>query len=407
MALGRSLSFAAYLALARRGPREALTFACARPEGALVWGHATSAERGAALVQIAARLRVQRPGLNMLITTHEGLARPDHMTDLDIWQALPEDSLSSGQQFLEHWRPDLCIWTGGHLKPALISLTEDRDMPMILIDVDEEGLNATRQRWLPELHRRSLDSFSTIMARNGSAAQALRRAGVPRDEVEVTGPMQTGGGALPCSAAEREEMAQILAGRPIWLAAMAQREELDIIIEAHRQVSRIALRLLLILVPDDESDGVEFAEVLEERGMRTAVWSEGDLPDETTQVLLADTYGEMGLWYRLAPVTLMAKSLTPQGQGGDPYEPAALGSAILYGPNVSRYLSTYSRFAAAGAAKIVNDTAGLAGALELLLAPERAAAMAAAGWELSSEGAEVTDRVIDLVHDTLDALGVD
>ena len=88
-------------------------------------------------------------------------------------------------------------------------------------------------------------------------------------------------------------------------------------------------------------------------------------------------------------------------------EPAALGSAILYGPNVGRYLEVYSRFANAGAARIVKDSDTLASAVQQCLAPDQAALMAAAGWNVASSGAEVTDKVIELVHDTLDALGAE
>ena len=187
---------------------------------------------------------------------------------------------------------------------------------------------------------------------------------------------------------------------------MVQLDELKAIIEAQLKVSRMALRLLLILVPDDETDGDEFHERLRDWGLNTARWSDGEMPDEACQVLLADTWGDLGLWYRLSPVTLMASSLSQGHGGGDPYEPAALGSAVLYGPYVGRYLSTYSKFAAAGAARIVKDAEGLALALQQLLAPDQAAIMAAAGWELASAGAEATDRVINLLLDTLDTMGV-
>ena len=382
MAARRSLSMATYLALALRR------------------------KRIAALLQIAARLRVGRPDMHFLLTAMPGLECPEHLGEQEYFQVLDEDTLPTADAFLDHWLPDLCLWTGGYFKPALLNQAAKRELPVFLIDADEEGLNASRQRWLPELARANLRGFSSILARDGTAAQIMRRLGVPGDEISITGPLQEGGTALNCNEQERDEMAQVLAGRPVWLAAMVQPEELGVVIGAYREISRQALRLLLILVPDDETDGPEFLERLQEEHLQVAVWSEGDMPDESTQVLLADTWGEMGLWYRLAPVTFMASSLLPGLGGRDPYEPAALGSAVLYGPNVGRYLGAYSRLAGAGAARIVKDSESLAQALQQCLSPDQAAIMAAAGWNVVSEGAEVTDRVIDLVHDTLDALGV-
>jgi 3-deoxy-D-manno-octulosonic-acid transferase len=110
----------------------------------------------------------------------------------------------------------------------------------------------------------------------------------------------------------------------------------------------------------------------------------------------------MGLWYRLSPVTFMGSSLTAGHGGRDPYEPAALGSAILYGPNVSRYIQSYSRFARAGAARIVRDASTLSAAVLRLNAPDQAAIMAQAAWEVATEGAEVTDKVLERLDEILD-----
>ncbi len=210
--------------------------------------------------------------------------------------------------------------------------------------------------------------------------------------------------ALPYHASDHEDLSALLRGRPVWLAAMLQQNEIDTVLDAHRTVSKLAHRALLIVVPDDPAQGDEFETVLEEGGWRYVVWSEGQMPGETTQVLLADTRGELGLWYLIASTTFMGSSLYPGQVGRDPNEPAAHGSAIPYGPNVRRYLSSYSRFAEAGAARIVRDAPTLAAAVERLIAPDQSAAMAHAARDVASKGAEVTDQILDLVQDTLDVL---
>ena len=115
----------------------------------------------------------------------------------------------------------------------------------------------------------------------------------------------------------------------------------------------------------------------------------------------------MGLWYRLAPVSFMGSSLVSGQYGRDPDAPAAHGSAILYGPNVARYLQRYARYAEAGAARIVRDSDTLAAEVQALLPPDRAAAMAEAAWEVATRGAEVSDLVVDMVLDALDRRGAD
>ena len=183
---------------------------------------------------------------------------------------------------------------------------------------------------------------------------------------------------------------------------MTQPAEVALVLQAHRAALRLAHRLLLILVPDRPADGDAAAADIATAGMLAARRSAGESPDDATQVYLADTRGEMGLWYRLSPVTFMASSLEPGHGGRDPYEPAALGSAVIYGPNVGHHLDAYARLLAVGAARLAGDAASLSGALSHLIAPDRAAAMAQAGWQIVSAGAEVTDRITDLVLDTLD-----
>ncbi len=139
-----------------------------------------------------------------------------------------------------------------------------------------------------------------------------------------------------------------------------------------------------------------------EGGFRTRSWDVNEEPDDTTQILIADDPEDLGLFYRLAPVSFLGSSLA-SGQGGrNPFEAAALGSAVLYGPNVRQYLPFYTRLANAGAARIVNDAQSLATAVTRLVAPDQAAAMAHAGWDVISQGAEQTDRIIAMVQDTLD-----
>ncbi|MCG7495152.1 3-deoxy-D-manno-octulosonic acid transferase [Thalassobius sp. Cn5-15] len=398
----RSLSLTAYMALARRGAASPQSFDLSRPAGEVIWAHANSLQKAASLIQLFTLLEVQRPGLHLLLTTAPGLSQPDHLKSNMYWQVIPEDTAADVTRFLDHWQPDLCLWTSGDLRPAAIEMTARRKIPLLLLDAEASALEDARFRWLPDMSRTLLQRFARIIAVDEAAAQRLGRIGITRKAVRVLGTLQEGGGALTCDEATREDLAKQLGNRPVWLAAMAQMDELGMIGQAHKAALRLSHRQLLILVPDNPEDGSQMADRLRRWGWRLAIWSEGQQPDEDTQILLADTYGEMGLWYRLAPVTFMGSSLVPGFGGRDPYEPAALGSAILYGPNVGRYLSAYSRFVAAGAARIVKDADSLASALATLSAAEQVAAMAHAGWDVSSAGAEVTDEVIEMIHDALD-----
>ena len=406
--MARSVSLSAYLSLSRRrsGPaRPAASLSdqqVGRPEGELIWAHATSETRAASLIQITARLRAQRPGLHLLLTLAPDLALPQQPRDFVIPVSPPEENPELVDVFLDRWRPDLCLWTGGQLRHALLDAAASRKVPMFLIDADESGFDAGRWRWLPDLSKGSLRHFDRILASTGNSANRLLKMGVPAGSITITGPLMEGCAALPCNEKARDRMARVLDGRPVWLAAMAQPGEVQMIQAAHRAALRSAHRRLLILVPDDPAEGDAFTQSLRNDGWRIAQWSRDEYPEETTQILVADTRGDMGLWYRLAPISFMASSLEPGHGGQDPFEPAGLGSAILYGPNVSRHMSAYTRLSSAGAARLVRDADTLAAAITLLTAPDQAAAMAHTAWEVATAGAEVTDRVMEMIQDTLD-----
>jgi 3-deoxy-D-manno-octulosonic-acid transferase len=135
---------------------------------------------------------------------------------------------------------------------------------------------------------------------------------------------------------------------------------------------------------------------------RVRNWGANEYPEDMTQVLLAGGLDDLGLFYRLAPVSFLGSSLVTGHGGRNPFEAAALGSAILYGPNVRQYLPSYTRLANAGAARIVNDAISLGTAVTRLVAPDQAAVMAHAGWDVVSSGADQTDRVVLVVQNILD-----
>jgi 3-deoxy-D-manno-octulosonic-acid transferase len=150
------------------------------------------------------------------------------------------------------------------------------------------------------------------------------------------------------------------------------------------------------------SQGPAIAAQFQQSGWSSRYRSDDEEPEEDVQVYIADTDGEMGLWYRLAPITFVGSTLIEAGTCPDPYEPAALGSAILYGPHTGLRESVFDRISAAGAARRVGSAAALGEAVSELLSPDKAAEMAHKAWQVTSRGAEVTDRVIELLQDALD-----
>lgn len=398
---------AAYRALARRTSERKYTPSVQRQGGALLWVHAAEPSNLLAIVDLAQRITSALFDINVLITLPDqksfDAARDNWVPHAKIQlELVPSEHPDAIEVFWKHFNPDMALWAYGNLRPNLIDRMHRANRPIALIDAEDSGFDGRRDRWLPDLSRQLLKPFCALMVRSAAALKRLENLGLSTGRIDVSPPLQAGGQALPCRDSDLAELSRSLGGRPVWLATNVQAEEVASVLNAHKQAERLSHRLMLVLHPAHPGLADAIAKEVAGEAMRVCDWSAGDEPDDTTQVLLTPDHGDLGLFYRLAPVTFMGSSLVQGYNGRNPFEAAALGSAVLYGPHVSRYMPFYSRLAKAGAARIVKDGETLGAAISRLIAPDQAAAMAHAGWDVVSEGAGLTDRVIELVHESLD-----
>ena len=373
----------------------------ARPGGPLVWLHAPTPEAARSMLELARRL-IEEDGVSVVMTCPAALPpRPGI-----LHQQPPVDTPAEARAFLEYWRPEVAIFGEGELRPAALHESVERKLPLLMVGARSPYFLRDRDGWYPGLMRGLLAEFHSILTLDEPAARAFRKAGAALSAVEVTGKMEEESAALPCLEAERDALAKQFATRPVWLAAALPEAEEAAIIAAHRAALRLAHRLLLIVVPQDQARLDPLARKMEkEEGWTVALRSEEQEPDTETEVYITDNPSEFGLWYRLAPITFMGGSLAGQGCARDPLEPAALGSAILYGPRPGPFGTTFGRLGAARAARAVGSPADLAEALGDLLSPDRAARLAQAAWAVASDGAEVTEKVMGLIRRIMDGEG--
>ncbi|MGB8812073.1 MAG: glycosyltransferase N-terminal domain-containing protein [Paracoccaceae bacterium] len=366
----------------------------ARPDGNLIWLHAPHLDAARAMTELARRL-IAEDGFVVLLTCPVGLAPIPGA----ILQSPPADSQPEARTFLDHWRPKAVVMSEGELRPAVLFEAAERGIPVLMVDGRAPYILREKDGWYPGLIKATLALFTQVLAVDDIAARSFRRAGVAAD---VTGRMEEASAALSCTEAEREALARLLATRPVWLAASLPEAEETAVIEAHRSALRLAHRLLLIVVPQDQARALPLAERMENvEGWQVARRAADQEPDTEVEVYIADTTAEYGLWYRLAPITFLGGSLSGVGCQRDPLEAAALGSAIIHGPRPGGFGGIFGRLGAARGARSVASSADMAEALGDLLSPDRAARLAQAAWGVASDGVEVTDRVIKQIHNML------
>ena len=319
-------------------------------------------------------------------------------------QSIDSDHPQLADAFIAHWRPDVVVWTWGGMRPNLVLAAKASGAHMILVDAARDGFDRRRNRWLPEVPRRLLAQFDVVMARSQPAFARLVQLGRPIVDIELSSPLRPFGHTLPAHDSDVAEVTEALQGRPTWLAAHVHPDEVATVLAAQRHALKAAHRLLLILLVSDPATVPRVTEVAASRGLNATLWSDGEFPDDHAQVLVADAEDELGLWLRVSPIVFLGGSLGPDTSDVDPYTAAAHGTAIVYGPYVPTHSDAYKRLLSAGGARIINDASSLGLAVSQMVAPDRAAQMAMAGWDVLTEGAHSLDRLVSRVQTHLDHL---
>lgn len=371
-----------------------------RPAGRLVWLHAPRASAGRAIPPLAQAL-VSGGLADTVLVTCPGLA----MCPAAVTVTAPADAPETVAAFLDHWRPDLGIWLDGALRPVLLDALGQRGVPMMLIDGRVPDLPGAGfwPRVLPGL----FTPFRHLLMVDAEAARLFQRAGAPADRMQVCGPLEEPSHVQPVTEAERVALARAIGTRPVWLAVGVPETEDDAVAAAHLSALRMAHRLLLIHVPDQPGRAAALADRLRGQfGLDTVLRSSEADPVEEAQVYVADTEGELGLWYRLAPMTFLGGTLAGPGPLRPPFEPAAMGSAILHGLQMGPERVAFDRLLQAGASRVVPGAADLGEAVGDLLAADRCARLAQAAWNVGSAGVEASALTLTLAGALLDERAV-
>ena len=396
--MARSLSIAAYLAsLGSTDRLGAPITQPPRPEGTIIWARCCDPDQLTAVETLERKLSADGDPIHVVATLHGWRAT-------DAKRALPEPKGKDEiRAFIAHWQPAMCVWVQGELDPALMAEIQNVGLHSILVDATSEGLETVAGRWVPGAMRSLLSQFEAVLALDQYAAEKLIRAGAPQDTVLVTGAMEDCAPTLPCNESERSELATAIGTRPVWLAAAAQYDEWHDLCKAQQIASSMAHRLLSIIVPANPRDAALMVDKMRQLGFQTTLRSQQHEPSDVTQIYVVDTDEELGLWYRIAPITYMGGTLHG-GACRDPFEATALGSAVLYGPHVIPFQRHAARLNAAGAFKVIRAGSDLGPAIEGLLSVDKAAELANKAWDVTSRGANVTNRIAAFIQLRLEEL---
>ena len=335
-----------------------------RPTGTLVWGHAVGVGESMALAGLFARLAERRADCSFLITTTARTSgdalRRTGLPPRCQHQFAPVDTPEAVSRFLDHWQPSLALWCEMDLWPALIAETDARSIPRALVNARLSPESLAKRRWGRWIYQALLPGFRDLFAQNETTANALVVLGAPRERITVSGTIKALVPPLACDVDDLETWQQALAGRPVWLLASSHPGEEELALAAHARLCEQHAGALLVIAPRAPARGQEVAALVSAALLKDVpLRSAGAHLATEAAVYIADTIGEMGLWYRLAPVALVGGSFASVG-GHNPHEPLALGCAVLHGPNVWNFAESYERLDSLRQATPVNSEADVA-----------------------------------------------
>lgn len=380
---------------ARVGERRGMS-ADIRPDGPLVWIHGASVGEVLAAAALIERLRA----LNMRIlltsgtVTSAAIVAKRFPPDI-IHQYVPYDSPRYVARFLDHWRPSLALFIESDLWPNLILSSAARRLPMVLINGRMSHRSFPRWRRINTTISALLGRFDICLAQ--SQVDADRFAALGSRNVITTGNLKLDVPAPPADAAKLERLMSVTRGRPIIVAASTHPGEEEMLLATHRALAGFFPSLLSVIVPRHPDRGEAIAREIAASGLQVGLRSREQLPTATTDIYLADTIGELGLFYRLSPIVFMGGSLVPHG-GQNPIEAIKLGASIVHGPHVFNFTDVYEALDNAGGARQADSEEALVKQLGQLLADP------AARDKLAGASARVVEQLGGALERTLSAL---
>jgi 3-deoxy-D-manno-octulosonic-acid transferase len=355
---------------ARLGERFGRT-TLSRPPGRLVWVHAASVGETNAVIPLVERL--VGSGLAVVFTTVTVTAAEIAAQRLPagaLHQFAPVDAPPLVGRFLDHWRPEIALFVESELWPTTIARLSAAGIPQILVNARLSERSYRGWQRFQSIARTVFGRISLCLAQTRQDAERYEALGAPR--VVVTGNLKFDAPAPDVDRKNLEEFRQSVAERPVWVAASTHPGEETIIAEVHSALREQFPKLLTIVVPRHPDRGNDIRAEMAPSGLTIAQRTRAEPVVEATDVYLADTFGELGLFYRVAPIAFLGGSLVPHG-GQNPIEPARLSCAVLHGPHVYNFAEIFAAIDAAAPSSRVTGGASLATALGGLLGDSAAA----------------------------------
>ena len=330
-----------------------------RPEGKLIWLHSASVGESISILSLVKELRKTFPEATIFLTTGtitSARVLKGYLNEKILHQFVPYDIKLGVKRFLEHWKPSIAILVESELWPTLIFEINKRSIPLLLINGRLSSKSLKFWKKYPKAAKALIQKIDFITVQTKDTREELIGLGYEKKQVKVIDTLKQSAKPLPVNLDDLRQFETILSNRIIWVAASTHPGEEELIINAYQSLIHKFKEMFLILVPRHPERGQEIRKLLDQKGFESKLRSEIKFPSEDDKIFIADTLGELGIWYRLAQFAIVGGSLIPKG-GHNPYEPALLGCPIIHGSHTFNFAKAYERlFSKNGSLEVNQET---------------------------------------------------
>lgn len=364
----------------------------------LVWCHAASVGESLSLLAVVERILQDRPHVDVMVTTGtvtSAALMGKRLPPRAFHQYIPVDHPQWVARFLDHWRPDCVIWSESELWPNMLDALRRRGVPAVLLNARMSEKSFRHWRLAPGFARSVLGAFSLCLAQNEAEAARLRQLGAR--EVRVAANLKYAAKPLPYDPSDLSRLQAACAQRPLVLWASTHAGEEELAARLHLRLRAGCANLLTIIVPRHPARAEGIEQALAAQGLRVSRRSLAGDDIGAADVHIADTMGELGLFFRLCRNVVMGGTFADVG-GHNPIEPAQAGCVVFFGPQTYNFLGICADFDARGALVNVRDEAMLEEKLKQALDnPAAFDATAAAALAWTRETAGILDALAQLL----------
>ncbi len=366
-----------------------------RPSGKLIWIHAASVGEAQSTLVLIDKFLEQDKTLNIMVTT--GTVTSARIMDEKLpaqafHQFYPLDHPKWVATFLNHWQPDGVLWMESELWANMLCEIKARNIPAILVNARMSQSSFNSWKRFKSLAKTTLSAFDKILCQTENGAKYFTELGAKN--VIVTDNLKYSARALNYDEGDLKNLATT---RPLWLYASTHKGEEDLACRAHIELKEQFPNLLTIIVPRHPDRREEIAQSCDKFDLNIKFrGSKKDLPEGDTDIYIADTLGELGLFYRLAPLACIGRSFSDDGGGGhNPIEAAQLGCAVIHGKNIQNLQDIFDEMDGVNAAICMDNAQELAPTIKSLLNQnEKLLNLQNAGKQYSKDKNNVIEKVM-------------